>query len=247
MTIDWWTLGIQTVNVVILVWLLGRFFWRPVAAMIEQRRASAQQILAEAEAKRSEATSALAEIERTRAGFAHERDGILAAARETAERVRTARLEEVAKEAASLEATARAAIGKEREAADKAWADRASRLAVEIAGRLVARLDSPAVHAAFLDWLLKEIRTLPDPARQAVAANGVVLEAISATPLDPADQERYRKLISEALGAHPQIAFKADPALIAGLELHGPHLLVSNSWRADLAQILAELTHDDRR
>ena len=39
MTIDWWTLGIQTVNVVILIWLLGRFFWRPVAAMIEQRRA----------------------------------------------------------------------------------------------------------------------------------------------------------------------------------------------------------------
>jgi len=29
MTIDWWTLGIQTVNVVILIWLLERFFWRP--------------------------------------------------------------------------------------------------------------------------------------------------------------------------------------------------------------------------
>jgi F-type H+-transporting ATPase subunit b len=37
MTIDWWTLGIQAVNVIILVWLLARFFWRPVAAMIEQR------------------------------------------------------------------------------------------------------------------------------------------------------------------------------------------------------------------
>ena len=82
--------------------------------------------------------------------------------------------------------------------------------------------------------------------RQAVAANGVALEAISATPLEPADQERYRELIGEAFGAHPQIAFKADPALIAGLELHGPHLVVSNSWRADLTQILADLTHDKR-
>ena len=70
MTIDWWTLGLQTVNVLILVWLLGRFFWRPVAAMIEQRRAAAQRMLAEAEAKRAQATAALAEIERTRAGFA---------------------------------------------------------------------------------------------------------------------------------------------------------------------------------
>ena len=105
----------------------------------------------------------------------------------------------------------------------------------------------PAVRAAFLEWLLKAIQALPDPARQTVAANGVALEAISATPLDAADQERYRKLISEAFGAHPQIAFETDPALIAGLELHGPHLVVSNSWRADLTQILADLAHDNRR
>jgi len=115
--------------------------------------------------------------------------------------------------------------------------------AVEIAERLAARLDGPTVRAAFLDWLLKELRTLPDSARQAVAANGLALEAISATPLDPADQAHYRELIGKALGSHPQIAFKADPGLIAGLELHGSHLVVRNSWRADLTQILADLTH----
>ena len=246
MTIDWWTLGIQTVNVVILVWLLGRFFWRPVAGMIEQRRATAQRILGEAEGTRSQATAALAEIERTRDGFAQEREAILAAAREAAEQARAARLEVAAKEASSLEAAARAAIEREKAEVDKAWAERASRLAVAIAEHLVARLDGPAVRAAFLDWLLTEIRTLPDPVRQAVGANGVTLEAISATPLEPADQERYRELIGEAFGAHPQIAFKADPALIAGLELHGPHLVVSNSWRADLTQILADLMHDKR-
>src|SRR5450432_3984776 len=107
MTIDWWTLGIQTVNVLILVWLLGRFFWRPVAAMIEQRRAAA----------RGQATAALAEIERTRAGFAQEREAILAAAHDAAERAREARLAEAAKEAASLEAAARGAMAKEKEAA----------------------------------------------------------------------------------------------------------------------------------
>jgi F-type H+-transporting ATPase subunit b len=170
----------------------------------------------------------------------------LAAAHEAAEQTRTARLDEAAKEAASLEADAKAAIEKEKALAGKVWADRASRLSIEIAERLAARLDGPAVRAAFLSWLLKEIRALPDPVREAVAADGVAFEAISATPLAPADQERYRERIGEAFGAHPQIVFKADPALIAGLELHGPHLVVSNSWRADLTQILAELTHDKR-
>jgi F-type H+-transporting ATPase subunit b len=243
MTIDWWTIGIQTINVVILVWLLGRFFWRPVAAMIEQRRVTAQQILAEAEAKRGQAAAALAAIEQTRAGFVQEREAILAAAHDAAEQARAARLKEAEEEAASLEATARAAIEREKEAAAKAWAERATRLAVEIAERLAARLDGPVVRATFLDWLLKEIRTLPDPARQAAALDGATLEAISATPLDAADQERYRDLIGDAFGAHPQIAFKTDPGLIVGLELHGPHLVVSNSWRADLTKILADLAH----
>ncbi len=247
MTIDWWTLGIQAVNVVILVWLLGRYFWRPVAAMIEQRRATAQRILAEAEAKRGEAAAARSEIEQTRASLGQEREAILGAAHQAAERMRAARLAELDKEAAALEAVARTAIEKEKEAADKAWAERATRLAVEIAGRLAGRLDGAAVRASFLDWLLNEIRALPDPARQAAAADGVTLEAISARPLDPADQERCRTLIGEAFGAHPQIAFKTDPSLIAGLELRGPHLVVNNSWRADLAKILADLDHDNQR
>ncbi|MFI5015672.1 MAG: ATPase [Hyphomicrobiales bacterium] len=246
MTVDWWTLGIQAVNVLILVWLLARFFWRPVAAMIEQRRATARRILAEAETKRRQATDALAEIERTRAGFDKEREAIIAAAHEAAEQTRKALLASAAKEAAAIEASAGAAIEKERDAAEKAWAERASRLAVEIAERLVARLDGPVVSATFLDWLLHEIRILPSPVRNAVAANGVVLEAISATPIDPADQERYRQLIGEAFGARPEITFKVDSALIAGLELHGPHLVVNNSWRADLTKILADLAHDNR-
>ena len=246
MTIDWWTLGLQAVNVVILIWLLARFFWRPVAAMIEQRRATVQQILTEAETKRSQATGAFAEIERTRAGFDREREAIIAAAHEAADQVRKALLASAAKEAAAMEASARATIEKERNAAEKAWAERASRLAVEIAKRLVTRLDGPVVSAAFLDLLLQEIRMLPGPVRNALAGDGLVLEAISATPIQPADQERHRQLIGEAFGAHPRITFKADPALIAGLELHGPHLVVNNSWRADLTKILTDLAHDNR-
>ena len=140
--------------------------------------------MAEAEAKRAEAAAALADIERTRSGFARERDAILAAAQKTAEQAHAALVLRAAKEAASLEAAAKAAVAKEKEAAEKAWADRASHLAIDIARRLAARLDGPAVQEVFLDWLMKEIRNLPDAARQAVTASGATLEAISATLLD---------------------------------------------------------------
>jgi F-type H+-transporting ATPase subunit b len=246
MTIDWWTIGIQTVNVVVLVWLLGHFFWRPVAAMIEQRRAAAQKTLDEAAAKQTEAAAALTEIEKTRAGFAREKEAILGAAHEEAERARTARLDDAAKAATTLEEAARARIEQDKLATEKAWSERAGHLAVEIAERLAARLDGPTVRGAFLEWLVNEIQQLPEPARQAMAANDVALEAVSAAPLEPAEQERYRALIREAVGGHPRIEFTSDPTLIAGLELHGPHLVVSNSWRADLTKILTEIGHDNR-
>jgi len=246
MTIDWWTLGLQTINVGVLIWLLGRFFWKPLAAMIEQRRAAAEKILAEAEAKRSESTAALAEIEKTRAGFAQERDKILAAAQDDAEAARTARLAKAEAEAAALQAAATTGIEKNKQAADAAWSAMASKLAVEIAQRLAARLDGPAVRATFLEWLVAEIQALPAAARKAVGVKGVVLEAISAAELDAADQDQYREAISAAFGAKPKLIFKTDPALIAGLELRGPTLVVSNSWQADLTHILADLAHDRR-
>jgi F-type H+-transporting ATPase subunit b len=244
MTIDWWTLGIQSVNIVILVWLLGHFFWRPVAAMIEQRRVAAREAFAQVEVQRTQATAALADIERTRAGFAGERDALLAAARKAAELERAAILAKAATEAAALEAEAKAAAARDVEAANRAWIERASRLAVAIAGRLVERLQGPTAQDAFMDGLLKAIRELPEAARLGATAPGVRLEAISATPIEPADRQRFSDEIGAALGQPAGIDFKSDAALIAGYELTAPHFTVGNSWRGDLAGILADLVHD---
>jgi F-type H+-transporting ATPase subunit b len=244
MSIDWWTLGLQTVNIVILVWLLQRFFWTPVAGMIAERRAAAQKALADAQAARDSARAALADIQRTRAGFAAERDKILADARLESERAGAAKLAEAARQAAALVEVAKAGVAKDAEAATRAWASRSSDLAVDIAKRLAARLDGPAVRGVFLDWALAAIRALPATARQAATGSSVTLEATSATPLDPAEQKRATQSIGEAFGAPVDLAFKTDSELIAGLEIRTAHLVVSNSWRADLTRILAELAHD---
>src|SRR5664280_626099 len=182
MTIDWVTLGLQAVNVAILIWILARFFWRPLAAMIEQRREAANRMLAEAEAKRGEAEAAVAEAAKARAGFAAEREAILVAARATAEQESTTRRAEADRRAGEIEAAARATMAGERQAAERAFAERAARLALEIAGRLAGRLDAVAVRAAFLDGLVATIRALPDEKR-GDAASGENLEIVSASPL----------------------------------------------------------------
>ncbi len=169
MTIDWWTLGIQAVNVIILVWLLARFFWRPVAAMIEQRRATAQQILTEAEAKRSRANrSPLAEIERTRAGFDKERQAIIdRGPRSRGTGAHGDACHRPAAEAAALETSAE---GGDRERARRrggGWTVRAQPAGGRNRQAPGRPPRCPAVSAAFLDWLLLEIRKLPENVRKA--------------------------------------------------------------------------------
>jgi len=244
MSFDWWTLGIQAVNVLILVWLLHRFFWRPVSEIIDKRRVAAQDLLDAAKSKRADADAALADIEKVRAGFADEREAVLAEAREAAERLRGARLAEAEAEADALREAVQAEIRRDRAAAEAAMAERVSRLAVEIAARLAARLDGAAVRAAFVDWLIDEIKAMPDGTRQAVAAHGNAIEAVSAAELSPDDQKTIRRRLAEAFGAEPKITFMQDPALIAGFELHGSHFSVGNSWRADLSRILKDLLHE---
>ncbi len=240
MSIDWATLGLQAVNVAILIWILARFFWRPLAAMIEARRDAAGHILAEAEAKRGEAEAAVAEAVKARAGFAEEREGILAAARTAAEAESATRRAEADRRADEIETAARAAMAGERQAAERAFADQAARLALDIAGRLAGRLDASAVRAAFLDGLVAAVRALPDDKRSD-AASGGTLQIVSAAPLSPDEQAAAQRRVAEALGRAVDLAFAVDPELVGGLELRGAHLVVANNWRADLDRLKSEI------
>jgi F-type H+-transporting ATPase subunit b len=241
MTFDWWTFGLQTVNVLILIWLLGRFFWRPVAAMIEGRHQQAQSLLDQAQADRAAAAKALAEAQTRSAGFAQERETILAQARAEAAEARRGLLAEAEAEAAQARAAAQEALARQSVEAEQAFAAQAGRLAVQIAGKLAARLDGEAVRAAFLRWLVEKLAQEPDSLRQSIAQGGA-LDVISAEPLDGGEQARIRAALSNALGDAADMRFSVDPELIAGLELRTPHFALANSWRADLANIRAELT-----
>ncbi len=246
MTIDWWTLGFQLVNIVILVWLLGWFFWRPVAAMIDARRDAATRILTDAEAARREAEETRAEVDRTRAGLAAERDKILSAARSEAEGLRDKAMEDAQAEIAAEREHMRGKLAQERAAGERAWTNRAADLAVEMANRVLALHKLQATPTNFLDELVQGLGDLSQLDRQAAISPGAVLRLTSAVPLDAGERETCRKRIAQALGAGVNVEFDDEPDLIAGLELTGPGFAVRNSWRAALDRFRSELSHAER-
>jgi F-type H+-transporting ATPase subunit b len=233
MHIDFWTLALQTINVLVLVWLLARFLFRPVAAIIAERRAAADKLLADAAAQLQQTSDAAAALAKQRDGVAGEAQRVLAEARATAEAERATLLQHASDAASRLQADAQQAITRDQHAMREALEREASDLALTIAARLLKRVPAAALTHAFMESLAATLET--DPTRNSLL--GTTLELRSATQLDGAAQADCRAILSRILGAGVELSFRTDPTLIAGVELAAPHALIRNSWRADLDRI----------
>ena len=241
MTFDWWGLGIQATNVLILVWLLNRLFWRPIAGAITRRQEATQAMLDEGEATQAKADAAMAEVAETRAGIAAERHAKLAEAKATADTVSEVAREQAKAEADAMLADARAAIDHERKTARKENATKAAELSVDIAAQLLGRFSTTAVRETFLAQLVGAITDLPASDREALIGSEDGTEVITATDIEDVEKTKIERAVKEALGGTPEVRFVTDPSLIAGLELRSEYFVLHNSWKADLANILKEV------
>ena len=242
MTLDFWGLGLQAVNVLILIWLMSRVFWRPVAAAIVARQEASRALLDKAAAAQAAVDAALAEATVGRKNTDAARKDVLDAAHLEAEAATKATLADAEARADDLHANALAAIEKERIAAEKDNAAHASALALQIATKLLERLDGPAVQSAFLALLVEAIAKLPQAERSAIAATPEGVEIVLPTAVGP-DGTAIKTAVQKVLGGAPELRFVTDGALIAGIELRTAHFALHNSWQADLAQI-AKAVHD---
>lgn len=246
MRIDWWTLALQTANVLILIWLLGRFLFRPIADIVARRQDEANKLLADAAAVQRQADETRADVEHERANIAAERDKVIADAHMAAQAERIALLARTSDEIAKLRDQAGAVISRDRIAMEKTLVDRTRELSVEIARRLLGRV-SPGVAAdAFLAGLCQQVQALSPRERTAFTPgeNGSI-EILTAAPLSAEETERIRSAIAEAFGGKPALVFRSDPAVIAGIELHSRHAVMRSSWRGDLERIREELSRVD--
>ncbi|MCW3476412.1 F0F1 ATP synthase subunit B family protein [Limobrevibacterium gyesilva] len=244
MHLDVWTLALQTINVLVLVWLLARFLFRPITAIIAERRAAAEKLLADATAVQANARATEAELARLRSGFSAEADRILAQAHAQAAADRAALLQQATEQATQLRKDAEAAIQRDRVAAQAELDQQACSLAASIARRLLGRIPAKSATAGLIDTLAADVAALPEATRREIVTQGEAVEIVTAVPLGPQEQHACRDMLAGILDGAVEIAFHSDPSLIAGIELHGPHARIRNSWKADLERIAAELQGD---
>jgi F-type H+-transporting ATPase subunit b len=249
MHFDPWTLGLQAANFLVLVWLLHRFLYRPVLAVIAARKAATDKLIADAQSEKRAAEDLKQGLESQRAAIAHERDTALKAAREAADADGKAVLAKAHAEAEALRLEAKQAFERERAQIVRTVGRDAARLAVAIVRRLLQEAPAASIQARQLELVCDDVKALPADSRrhiaERVAADDKTLEVVTAAPLDKRTATRFGKSLSAALGAPAAPKFRVDKALIAGVEVHFPFTILRRSWSEDLKRIEAELNDDD--
>lgn len=240
MRIDWWTLALQTVNALVLIWLLSRVLFRPIADMIEKRKAAAASLLAEAEAVKAAALARENEAHQKLADIADGRATALAEAVAEAQKQKEALLVVARADAERLRESARVEIERERKSDLDARMARASTLALDIARRLAERLPAAAQVAGFIDGLADAARAA-GPETQAEFNRGGDVRLKAPRALTPEEEAACREALAQAFGRPLDFTIEIDPEIVAGLELENAHTSIRNSLRDDLARIAAAM------
>ena len=239
---DWSTLALQTVNVLVLLWLLQRYLFRPVMAIIAARRQAAETLLAEAAQQRAAAQATAEDFARRAQTSAAEAEQLRAAAQTEAAAERARLLAEARAEIDKLRADAAAALRRDRAAQRHALESEARALAVTIAFRLLSRLPGPAATAAMLARLDADLAALPPEQLRALAGP---LDVVSAAPLSAEEQAACAALLARRIDPSLSLHFGVDPALLAGIDLRGAHAVLRRSWQAELDRIGQDLTLEE--
>ena len=156
-TLDGWTFLAQICNLMIQLVIFKKLLLNPVKKVIAERKAKADNQIADAEKLRTEAEAMKAEYEQNLQNARTEANQIVATAQKTA----TARSEEIVGEAraqaAALKQKAEADIAQERKKAVNEVKDEIGGIAMEIASKVVEREIKEADHQDLIDEFIKNV------------------------------------------------------------------------------------------
>lgn len=228
MGFDWTTFALEVLNFLVLVWLLKRFFYRPVLATIEARRAGTAKTIADAEAVGREAErlkaeyrAHLAQVDKERAAAKGRLDAEIAAERSRRLAAVVAEIAEERKRRVALEA-------REKSEIELALERQATVIAARFAARFLERLAGPELEAKLADLALSELDAEGsdklEALHMALKDPGVSIKVVSAYALDEARRAAFTEALSKLAGRALAPKFAEDTALKAGV------CIMAGSW-----------------
>jgi len=252
--IDWYTVGAQALNFVILVWLMKHFLYGPILKAIDTREKRIAKEIADADAKKAEAQKEHDEFQHKNEEFDQQRATLLSKATDEAKGERQRLLAEARQAAEALTAKRQETLRNDAHNLNQAISRRTQQEVFAIARKALTDLASTSLEERLGEVFTRRLRTMDS---QAKAGLGQALKTTSAPALVrsafdlPAEQRAaIQNALNETFSAEIRLRFEIAPDLVSGIELTAGGQKVAwsiSDYLASLERDVGELLKENDR
>jgi F-type H+-transporting ATPase subunit b len=223
MLIDWFTVGAQALNFLILVWLMKRFLYKPILYAIDAREKRIAAELADAGTKKAEAQKERDEFQHKNEEFDQQRAALLSKATDEVKNERERLLDEARKAADALSAKRQESLANDARNLNQAITRRTQDEVFAIARKALTDLATTSLEERMSEVFARRLRELNGEAKRglAVALKTAAEPALVRSAFDlPADQRAaIQNTLNETFSAEVRVRFETAPDLVSGIEL----------------------------
>ena len=235
MLIDWFTVGAQIVNFLVLVGLLKYFLYEPILKAMDKREQTIAHRLEEAEAQKRKSERQADEYRKEWQELQENRSQMLAEAKSSVEQERQELFEQARREVGEVEQEWQKAIEREKTSFANALSQAVARQCVSVARKALRELADTELEDRIIGKFLQALRDLKqgeiERIRESSVENDTIVAIQSTFEIDPDRRKEIKRAISEKIGGDLQIRFDQSSELISGIAIRiGGHRI---SWAID--------------
>ena len=223
MLFDWFTVAAQALNLLILVFLMWRFLYKPILHAIDEREKRIAAELADADAKRAEAQKERDEYQHKNEELDQQRAALLHRATEEAKAEQQRLLEEARKAADTLSAKRQEAQRSAAHKLNQTIMRRTQHEVFAITRKALTDLATTSLEERLGEVFTRRLRGMESQARATLAkaletaADPALVRSAFALPAD--QRSAIQDAINETFSADIRLRFEAAPDLVSGIEL----------------------------
>ncbi len=223
MLIDWFTVGAQALNFLILVWLMRRFLYKPILHAIAEREKRIATELADAAAKKVEATNERDEFQHKNEDFDRDRAALLGKATDEAKAAGQRLAEEARKAADAASAKRQETLRRDARTLEHAITKQAQDAVFAIARKALTDLASASLEERIGEVFTRRLREMngPDKERFRLALTTNPEPAILRSTFELPSEQRatIQNALNETFSADVRVRFETAPEGVSGIEL----------------------------
>ncbi len=223
MLIDWFTVGAQALNFLILVWLLKRFLYKPILNAIGAREKRIAAELADADAKKAEAKKERDQFQHKNEEFDQQRAALLSKATDEAKAERQRLLDEARKAADALSAKRGETLRNDAQHLSQAISRKTQEEVFAITRKALTDLATTSLEERTADVFVRRLQAIDAKTKASLgeALKTASEPAVVRSAFDlPAEQQAaIQKALNETFSTDIKVRFETAPDLISGIEL----------------------------